>query len=415
MRSLLERAFGDHLAGRLVLQVGLTSIGTGFFVAAGTVFTIKHLHLSVAQAGAGLSVSGVVALVTGIPLGTVADRMSPRRLWLWSILVKAALFALYPFVTGFAGFLALMAAFGAAESAAAAGRSTYTLEVLPQEIRLKAQAHMRVALNAGIAAGSLGASAVLLLDSPQAYVGLALGNALTLLLDAWFIARLPDSERAGGGPRPKERQALIGDRPVLALSLLSGFLATNRTVLALLLPAWAMEITGVRPSVVAALFTLNTAMVILLQVSFARGADDVPGAVARLRRAALALCACSLVFAGTRYAADGTAVALLAAGTVALTCAELWHVAGFWGLSNGLSPAGARGAYLALFRLGDNVEKVAAPVALVGLVFALHVWGWLLLAAAYAIAAACVRPVTAWAERTARTVPAARRPLLHET
>ena len=65
------------------------------------------------------------------------------------------MYAVWPFIDGFAAFLAVMVVHQIIETAGWSGRGAYTLDVFPREERVQSQAFMRAALNIGFTLGAL--------------------------------------------------------------------------------------------------------------------------------------------------------------------------------------------------------------------------------------------------------------------
>jgi len=173
----------------------------------------------------------------------------------------------------------------------------------------------------------------------------------------------------------------------------NGLLMVYLAIPTVALPLWIVHRTAAPPWTVGALLILNTVLSVLFQVRASRGAETVPGAVRLVRRSGAALAAACLVFAVSGLAGPVTAVAVLAVAVVVLTAAELYHLAGSWGVSFGLAPEDRQGQYLGAFAMGTRIYDAAGPAVVTGLVFGLGPPGWLvlgglLLAASLATAAA---------------------------
>ena len=119
------------LARRLSAQSILFAIGEGTFLTGSAVFFTQIVGLSAFQVGLGLSISGVVAFALSVPMGKLADRIGPQRMWAASAATTAVLFLGYPLINGFGEFAAMVAALAVVESAGSAGRGAYTIDVFP--------------------------------------------------------------------------------------------------------------------------------------------------------------------------------------------------------------------------------------------------------------------------------------------
>src|SRR6476619_4960142 len=89
------------LAGRLAAQSLLFALGEGTFLTCSAVFFTQIVGLSAAQVGLGLTFAGVAAFLAALPMGKLVDRFGPKRMWAVSSAGQAAMFVLWPFITGF--------------------------------------------------------------------------------------------------------------------------------------------------------------------------------------------------------------------------------------------------------------------------------------------------------------------------
>ena len=63
------------------MQSVLFAIGEGTFLTGSAVFFTQIVGLSAGQVGLGLTVAGVVSFFLAVPLGKLADRIGPKRMW----------------------------------------------------------------------------------------------------------------------------------------------------------------------------------------------------------------------------------------------------------------------------------------------------------------------------------------------
>jgi predicted MFS family arabinose efflux permease len=82
------------------------------------------------------------------------------------------MFAAWPFIGGFAGYLTMVVCFEIVENAAGAGRNAYILDVMPEDERVATQAYMYSALNVGFTLGAIIGGIALAFDNQGARAGL---------------------------------------------------------------------------------------------------------------------------------------------------------------------------------------------------------------------------------------------------
>ncbi|MEU7572114.1 MFS transporter [Micromonospora sp. NPDC049240] len=390
------------LTRALAVQAMVNAVGNGLFQAGSAVFFTRALGLGPAQVGLGLSLAAGASLLGTVPLGALTDRYGPQRVWIVGLLLDAALFASYPLVGGFAGFLAVVLALAVVGAAAGTARQVYSINVLRPEERVTAMAYQRSSLNVGFGLGALISGLVLAVDTIWAYRGMVWFIATVFLVTAGFVRRLPRLPEVARPTEPTSRLAVLRDRPFMAVALLSGLLTAHQTLYLTVLPLWILTRTDAPKTLIAALVLLNTVLIVLLQVRASRGADTAPGAARASRRGALLIalfCVVAPVSGQTRGLL--TVVVLVAAATL-LILAELIESAGTWGLTATLPPAAQRGAYVGAFGLGSQVQFLVAPAGLTALGVSTGGWGWYPAAAIFVLVGLVIGPAVARAERTPR-------------
>jgi MFS family permease len=200
MRERLNRLLPPSpLARRLSLQSILFAIGEGVFLTGNAVFFTQIVGLSAAQVGLGLTIAGVITFCFALPLGKLADRIGPKRVWAMGALVEALLYLLYPVIHGFAAYVAIITVIELIGAAAGAGRGAYTLDVFSREERVRSLAFMRSALNIGFTIGALIGGIALATNSDDVIRMVPLLTAAILAVNAVLIARLPDAVAGGAG------------------------------------------------------------------------------------------------------------------------------------------------------------------------------------------------------------------------
>jgi hypothetical protein len=390
------------LTRALAVQAMVYAVGGGLFQAGSAVFFTRALGLSAAQVGLGLSIAAGVSLLGTVPLGGLTDRYGPQRVWVVALVLDGALFATYPFVGGFAGFLAVVVALAAVDAAAGVARQVYSINALPPAERVTAMAYQRSLLNVGFGLGAAISGLVLAVDTIAAYRGMVWFIAAVFGVTALFVRRLPRLPQAARPVEPMSRLAVLRDRPFLAVSLLSGLLTAHQTLYLTVMPLWILTRTDAPKTVIAGLVLLNTVLIVLLQVRASRGADTAPGAARASRRGALLIAVFCLVLPISGVTRGALTVVVLVAAAMLLIVAELVESAGTWGLTAALPPAAQRGAYVGAFRLGTQLQYLIAPAGLTALGVTTGGWGWYPTAAVFTLVGLAIVPAVAWAERTPR-------------
>ena len=404
------------LARRLSVQSVLFAVGEGTFLTGSAVFFTQIVGLSAGQVGIGITVAGLVSFVLSIPLGKLADRVGPKRMWTLGALGGAALYAVWPLIDGFAAFVLMMVALEVVGTAGWSGRGAYTIDVFPREERVQSQAFMRAALNIGFTIGALFGGLALAFDNDDIVRVVPLFTALVLVLNAAYITRLPDATHDRPAVAPSEDKLVtpgaLRNRGFLALSACDGVLGTNQVLLNVVIPLWLVQETDAPRVLLAWLFGTNTVMAVLLQVAAARGVDSVASSLRASRISAGFFVLSCLVVLVTHDTVGWVTIALVWLGHVTVTGAELFQSAGHWGFMSDLSDPDRLGEYQGAANLGGTVGHIWAPAAYTYLAIEWGAEGWLVIAGIVVLATLGMGPAARSAEqflardRAARGLPA---------
>ncbi|MEV1109065.1 MFS transporter [Micromonospora sp. NPDC049751] len=394
-------------AGRLrtlALATLANSVGAGLWLTGAALYLTRDVGLSAVQVGAGLSVAGLVGLTASVPLGALADRRDPRTLRAALQVLQAAVGATYLLVDSFTVFLAVAVLELLLASGNLAVRAALVAAVAGPQRRVHAFATLRAVANLGIAVGAGLAGFALAVDTHRAYQLLVVGNAVTYLVSAALLLRLPAYP-----PMPRVatgavlgRGGALRDGRFLVVSGASALLAMHQTVLTLVVPLWAVTVAGAPPPVVSAVLLTNTLLTVVLAVRLSRGADTAVPAAATMRRAGLVLAAAMLLYATTVALPTTAAVALLLLATAVYTAGDLWHAAAGAGLAYDLAPSGALGAYQGVDGMLAGLARAVAPALLTLVIIDGGAAGWLAVAGLFAVTGLIIPALTRWALDTRR-------------
>ncbi|WP_232679633.1 MFS transporter [Nocardioides sp. R-C-SC26] len=416
------------LAGRLSVQSLLFAVGDGTFITVGAVFFTQIVGLSAAQVGVGITVAGVVSMIVAVPAGKLADRIGPQRMWALGALGTASMYAVWPFIEGFAAFLVMSVVIEVVNSSGGAGRGAYVLDILPQAERVSSQAYMYSVLNLGFTLGaSLGGLALLFDD--DVVRALPWLVAVLALVNAYWITRLPAAPHRSGPPveePPDAASAEVPDavavelavegavedaagervvpgalrnRGFLSASFFGGVLNTNQVLLQIVIPLWLVEETDAPRVLLAWLFGTNTVMCIFLPMLASRGVRDVPTALRAARISSVFFVVSCLITLITHDTLGWTTILLVWAGHVTVTGAELYLSAASWALEAGLSDPDKRGEYQGAGNLGSSLGYVWAPAAYTFLAMEWGAEGWLVIAGIVVLATVGLHPAARAGQR----------------
>jgi MFS family permease len=391
------------LAGRLAGQSLLFALGEGTFMTGSAVFFTQLVGLSAAQVGLGLTVAGIASFLAALPMGKLVDRFGPKKMWAVSATGQAAMFAVWPFISDFHGYVLMAIGMEVIGALGGAAHGAYTIGVLPAGDRVKSRAYMYSALNVGFTLGSLVGGVALAFHSNELLHTLPWFTAAVFLVNAIAISRLPQAphdERT-----PEDRQAKIpGPGPLrnlgwLLTTFFGGVFWTNQVLLNIVIPLWLVEETDAPRVLLAFLFGTNTVMCIFLPMAAARGVEDVPTALKAVRVSSTFFVISCLITLATHDTVGWTTITLVWLGHVTVTGAELYLSAASWAFEAELMDPRQRGAYQGAAELSSTLGRVWAPALYTYLAMNWGAAGWLVIAGIIVVATIAIHPSSRMARR----------------
>jgi MFS family permease len=390
------------MAGRLATQSLLFALGEGTFMAGSAVFFTQVVGLTKVQVGVGLTIAGIASFIAAYPMGRVVDRLGAKRCWAISSTGQAAMFAVWPFIDSFHGYVAMAVVMEVIGALGGVAHGAYTIDVLPPQERVNSRAYMYSALNVGFTIGSLLGVVALGPESLTLLMAVPVFTAVVFLVNAVNVTRLPDAPH--DMRTDEERKAKIaGPGPMknpgwLLSSFLNGVLWTNQVVLNVVIPLWLTTETDAPWVVLSLLFGTNTVMCIVLPMAASRGIKDVSTALRAIRLSTTFFVVSCVITLSTHHTVGLWTILLFFLGHITLTGAELYLSAASWTFEAELMDPRRRGEYQGAAELAGTLGRVMAPAGYTLLVS----WssgGWLVIAGIMVAAAAALHPATAMARR----------------
>ena len=383
----------------LAIATLVNTFGNGLFLTGSVLFFTRSVGLSPAQVGAGLTFAGLLGLLVGIPAGHLADLRGAREVLVVLMVLQAFAMASYAVVHSFIGFLLVATIYTCLDRAGSAVRQGLVASALAPEERVSGRAYLRAVTNLGISFGAAVAGVAIAFDTRTAFVALVLGDAVTYLLAAGVLLRLPRSIRRES---PVEGGMLVAlrDGPYVVVTALGAIVGMHYVLLEVAVPLWVSEHTQAPTWSVALLFLVNTACCVLFQVRASRGAVDVASSALAVRKGSLLLGASCVIFALAARQTPAVAVAVLVIAVLVNVSGELLQAAGSWGLGFGLAPEHAQGQYQGLYVTGFAAASMLGPLVVILTAVQHGLVGWMALGLLFALGGIGTVPAAAWAERT---------------
>jgi MFS family permease len=375
------------------------SVGDGAFIVTSALFFTRVVGLTAGQVGLGLTIAWATGFLAGVPLGHLADRRGPRATAILLALVTAAAVGSFLSVRSFPLFILAATVYASSQTGLAAARQALLAGLVDAAERTRVRASLQSTTNAGLAIGAALGGVALLLDTTAAYLVVFALDALSFLVAAIVLRRLPEVPAVAkqvDGPR----LAVLRDKPYAVLSLLNAIMLLYMPLLSLVTPLWIVERTDAPGWIVAGLLGINTISVTLFQVKVARRVNDLKSAARSIRYAGIAMLAACAVFALSAggFSATGAAVVLVA-GAALLVLGEMLLASGAWEISFGLAPADKQGQYQGFFGSGPAIARMLGPVLLTTMVLGWGPIGWLLVGGLFLGTSWATGPAVRWAVR----------------
>lgn len=364
------------------------SAGDGLYLAGSALFFTRGQGLSIATVGLGLSIAGVIGLVTAPRLGRVADRVGPRDLFLLLMVIQAAAVGSYTLVADLPALVIAATIAAVCRQGAQAARGAL-IGQLAGSAAAELRSFLHAVVNVGISAGAALAGMVIAWDTHAAYTALMLADAATFAVAALLAAAIPRLPLVAR-PTDVSTSSALRDHRYLGLTLLNGILALQFVVSGYLLPLWVVYHTHAPRWLASPLLLVNTGLIVLLQVQASRRFTGLVRS-ARAFRLGGATLGVSFVLFGLAALGGGPATASLwlFAAIIVASVAELLTLAGAFGVSFGLAPSHAVGEYQGLWNVGSGASLAIGPGLLtivclrggtpgwIGLGIAVGLVGWL--------------------------------------
>lgn len=360
----------DPVVRRFLLSVAVGRFGTGLTLP----FTLILLHevrgIALPTVGLLLTIPGVVGLAAVPVSGALIDRFGPARVLRMALALLAVGSVLLSEARepGTAVLALLLTGLGLGPSFPAANALLSGLVPRPEQLSRAFGMHFTI-LNAAIGVGSLVGAVVADVHRAATFTGLFLASAAAVLIQVCLVPSGPprpphDVEVAA--PSYREVWADRVYRLVLVSTLLTAM--TGYAALDSGLPAFGRVVGHVSPSTIALAFTVNTVLIVSLQLPVVR-------VIAHWRRTRALLLA-SLVWAfawALLGAAPATWSVLVFSALFGL--GEVFQSPVLQPLINALAPEHLRGRYNALFGMMFSVAFIVSP-ALSGLLIGNGLGRW---------------------------------------
>ena len=366
--------------------------GSGLFLGSLSILLVRVEHLRPAEIGTAFAIGGAVGLVSAVPMASLANRLHPRRFLVLIMAARGVIALGFLAVDSFSELVAVAVVSAIAIAGVGPAQQALVGELLSAERRVVVMASIRALRNLGYSIAGLAAAGVLIVGGRLMLVLVVLVNAVSFVVASGVYSRLPAPvNRIAVKAR---RLAVVSDARYLAFTALSTVYTVTLPLLDIGIPLWIAQHTDAPLALAGVALTVNSGIVVALQVRLSRGAETVRGATTRVVQASSAFATSFLLLASAAFTDAAVATMLILVGVVAFTVAEIFESAGWWTLSYEFAPEEARLQYLGTFSLNYGIGAIVGPLAMSAVV----VYGaaaWLVLAVVMLCAGALVQRLAA--------------------
>jgi MFS family permease len=313
-------------------------------------FLTESRHYSESRAGLAVACYGFVGFLTSPYAGRLTDRLGPARLMRWALALAGVAMLVVPAMPGYWLVVASIGVWAVFAEGVRPASVALLTDSVPPERKRSAISLYRTAVNLG---GSVGPALGGLLAAVS-YVWIFAVDAITAILAAIFFAatsrtlppHVPQPERRAGFAVRDRRLwlYLIGLFPVMLV-----FFQHISTM-----PLFMVRTLGLKPSVYGFVFTLNTVIVLTLEIPLSASTARWP------YRASLTLGAFLIATGfGALWLCEGAWS--VAATVVVWTFGEMLFLPTVAAYLTDLAPPGASGEYVGMYWAMMSVAMMLAP------------------------------------------------------
>ncbi|MEV0146377.1 MULTISPECIES: MFS transporter [unclassified Nonomuraea] len=353
-----------RVSGARPFLVGMfvDALGNGLYVPLTLLFIRQVTGLPLTTVGMGVTVAALVGMAANPVAGVLIDRFDARRVLMATYVLRAAGFAAYPLVDGFAALVAVAAVVAVGDRAYYPASGSYISVLAQGGDRDRLYALMATTRNVAFGMGGLLSAGAVSLAGGGGFVLIAAVNAASFVVATGFL--IVSGRHTPTQTAPTQRQGyrqVFADRPFLGLVAAEQAFTLTHMILPVALPVYAVTVLGAPAWLLGLLYTLNTVLVAVGQLAVRRWQRNARRTHAMALGGVVLIIACVLYGATAFLPSGPPRVCGLVVATLAFTLGELMHTTPSWALTAATAPPALRGRYLAIYQQTWAVGAVVAP------------------------------------------------------
>jgi MFS family permease len=320
-------------------------------------YLTRELHFTPGQAGLAFALYGAAAIVAGPVAGKLSDRIGALPIMRASLLLSGSVLLLFPLARSRAAVYAVTMVWAAcAELFRPASLAAITHVVSPEQ-RKPAYALNRLAINLGMSIGpALGGflaavsfRAMFVVDAATTIIA-----GVVLSLFSWRSATRAGPDPADGSDERTDPRALVHDTRLmifLGAALLVGIVFYQHESA---LPLYMVQYLNLSPAFYGTLFTINTLLIVGLEVPINRATAHWPNTWAMF-------IGCMLFAIGFGALAFVSSVTGILVTVVLWTFGEMMLFPAMAAHLGEVAPENRRGAYMGAYSMSLSVALTLGP------------------------------------------------------
>ncbi len=350
---------------RFVSALAIDAIGSGIWMPLSMLYFLHQTSLSLVQLGLAMTIANTAVIPVVPLLGSLVDRVGPRRVMQLGNAGAAVAFLLYPFAHSLMVVTILVFAASVTRSAFWGALGPMVTQITERGERELWFGFLQAMRNAGYGVGGVLAAVALAIGTGPAYQSVVLANAASYVVAFLLMLGVSGGGRPAGDARGEGARGgpwvAFGDRAYRVLIAVVFCYALAETTLNVAMPVYFVDTLSLPGWVPGAVFVINTAMIGLGQGLVVRRMTGVVRR--RVLHTAIAFTTASFVML---YAADAlsvtTGVVVVLAAAVVYTIGELTAGPVVAALSAESAPAARRGRYMAATQLAWSLSGAVGPL-----------------------------------------------------
>lgn len=321
-------------------------------------YLTRELGFSASRAGLALAVYGAGSIISAPIGGRLTDKIGPLPVMRASLLLGGILLLVFPFVRSFEAVIAVTLVWAIVSELFRPANLVIIADIVPPEKLKPAYALSRLSINLGMSIGP----AVAGLIAAKSFTWIFIGDAVTTLAAAAVLILTPigvkhrrSDDTADERPSILDSLVLDDRRMVLFMSavFLVGFVFFQMEGP---LPLFLVHDLALSPVFYGGLFTLNTVMIVFMEVPLNAATAEWP------HRRALAIGA-FLFAVGSGVFGFASGPVLIIAGMIVWTFGEMLLFPQAAAYVAEIAPPSRRGQYMGGYALAFSLAFAVAPWA----------------------------------------------------